>query len=101
MSTGHPVGDIIDLILSIYLGLLLVRLVVDWIQFFARSWTPRGPVLVLLELVFSATDPPIQAFRRVFKPVRIGNIALDLSFVAVFLVVILLQRVNHIVWTSA
>jgi YggT family protein len=101
VTTGHPVGDVIDLILSIFLGLLLVRLVVDWIQFFARSWTPRGAVLVVLELVYSATDPPIQAFRRIFKPVRIGNVALDLSFIAVFLVVILLQRINHIVWTSA
>lgn len=99
--TGHPVGDAIDLILSIYVGLLLVRLVVDWIQVFARSWQPRGPVLVLLELVFSATDPPIQAFRRVFKPVRIGNVALDLSFLAVFLVVILLRQINLVIWASA
>lgn len=99
--TGHPVGDVIDLILTIFLGLLIVRLVVDWIQFFARSWTPRGPVLILLELVYSATDPPIHAFRRVFKPVRIGNVALDLSFLAVFLVVILLRQINLVVWTSA
>ena len=99
--TGHPVGDVIDLILTIFLGLLIVRLVVDWIQFFARSWTPRGPVLIVLELVYSATDPPIQAFRRVFKPIRIGNVALDLSFLAVFLVVILLRQINQVVWTSA
>ena len=99
--TGHPVGDVIDLILTIFLGLLIVRLVVDWIQFFARSWTPRGPVLIVLELVYSATDPPIQAFRRVFKPIRIGNVALDLSFLAVFLVVILLRQINQVLWTSA
>jgi YggT family protein len=96
--TGHPVGDVIDLVLTIYIGLLLVRLVVDWIQVFARSWTPRGPVLVVLEAVYSATDPPIKAFRKVFKPLRIGGVALDLSFLAVMLVCILLLNVNAAIW---
>ena len=97
----NPVGQIIEFVLWTFIILMLVRFVVDWIQVFARSWTPRGPVLVLLEGVYSITDPPIKAFRRVFKPVRIGNVALDLSFLAVFLVVILLRQINLVVWTSA
>ncbi len=96
----NPVGLGIELVLKIYIGLLLVRLVVDWIQLFARSWTPKGPVLVVLEVVFSATDPPIQAFRKVFKPLRIGGVALDFSFLAVMLVCILLLNVNGLIFQS-
>ena len=34
-------------LLSLYLLVLLVRVVLDWVRFFARSWRPRGVVLVL------------------------------------------------------
>ncbi|MFL6159183.1 MAG: YggT family protein [Marmoricola sp.] len=94
----NPVGIGIALALQIFIGLLLVRLVVDWIQIFARSWTPKGPVLVVLEGVYSITDPPIVAFRKVFKPLRIGGVALDFSFLAVLLVCYLLLRINATVF---
>lgn len=97
---SNPVGIAIDLALKIFIGLLIVRLVVDWIQVFARSWSPRGPVLVLLELVYTITDPPIMAFRKIFKPLRIGGVALDLSFLVVMLVCILLLNVNGLVFAD-
>ncbi len=96
----NPIGIGIDLVLKIFIGFLIVRLVVDWIQVFARSWSPTGPVLIVLEGVYSVTDPPIHAFRRVFKPIRIGGVALDLSFLAVLLVCYLLLAVNGAVWAS-
>ena len=96
----NPIGYGIDLVLKIFIGFLIVRLVVDWIQVFARSWTPTGVVLVLLEVVYSITDPPIIAFRRVFKPIRIGGVALDLSFLAVLLVCYLLLAVNQAIWPA-
>ena len=97
----NPIGQIIEIALDTFIGLLIVRLVVDWIQVFARSWTPTGIVLVLLEFVYSITDPPIIAFRRVFKPLRIGGVSLDLSFLAVLLVCYLLREVNRAVWAGA
>jgi YggT family protein len=96
----HSIGYTIELILDVFIGLLIVRLVVDWIQVFARSWQPSGVVLVLLEAVYSITDPPILAFRRVFKPIRIGGVALDLSFLAVLLVCYLLRVVNAAIFFS-
>ena len=76
------IGGIIELVLSAFIVLLFVRLIVDWIQIFARSWVPRGPVLVVLEGVYSATDPPVKALRKVIPPLRLGGVAIDLSFVA-------------------
>ena len=81
----------------VFIALLWVRFVVDWVQVFARSWSPRGPLLVLLEVVYSVTDPPIKALRRVIPPLRIGIVALDLSFlivmVAAYLLLTVVQRV--------
>ncbi len=74
------VGLTLFAFLWIFIALLWVRFVVGWVQVFARSWTPRGPLLVVLEGVYSATDPPILALRRVIPPLRLGSIALDLSF---------------------
>ncbi len=96
----NPVGAAINTLLYAFIGLLLVRLVVDWIQVFARSWSPSGIVLVLLEVVYSITDPPIVAFRRIFKPIRIGGMALDFSFLAVMLLCYLLISLNSMIWAG-
>ena len=60
----YVVGSILLFALNIFLGLLFVRLVVDWVQVFARSWEPRGVLLLLLEFAYTITDPPINALRR-------------------------------------
>jgi len=87
-------GVVIHYILWIFIALLFVRFVVDWIQVFARSWTPRGPVLVVLEGVYTATDPPIKAMRKILPPLRLGGMALDLSFLAVILICYVLLAIN-------
>ena len=91
-------GQIIHGILWAFIALLWVRFVVDWVQVFARSWSPSGPLLVGLEGVYSATDPPIKALRRVVPPLRLGNFALDLSFLLVMITAYLLVFVNQQIW---
>jgi YggT family protein len=97
----YLVGSIIDTILFIFLALMLIRLVVDWVQIFARSWTPTGPVLFVLEIVYSITDPPILFVRRFVPPLRIGSVALDTSFLIVLVAVYLLQILNRMIFLSA
>jgi len=74
-------------LLYIFLGLLIVRLVVDWTMVFARNWRPKGAVAAVLELAYSVTDPPLRALRRVIPPLRLGSFAVDLAFIVVFVVV--------------
>jgi YggT family protein len=93
VDTLPDVGAVIYIVyelLSFFLILMLIRLVVDWVQVFARSWTPRGPVLFVLEIVYTITDPPIMFVRRFVPPLRLGAVSLDTSFLIV--VVYLLQR---------
>ena len=87
------VGSIIDTVLFIFLALMLIRLVVDWVQIFARSWSPKGPVLFVLEIVYTITDPPIVFVRRFVPPLRLGAVALDTSFLIVLVAVYLLRAV--------
>ena len=94
----HTVGEILYLILWCFIALLFVRFIVDWVQVFARSWTPKGPVLVVLEVVYTITDPPIKALRKVIPPLRLGGIALDLSFLLVMVICYLLLGVVRAVF---
>jgi YggT family protein len=88
-------GQVIEGLLWFFLAMLWVRFVVDWVQVFARSWSPAGPILVLLEVVYSVTDPPIKALRRVIPPLRLGGVALDLSFIIVIIAAYVLLQVNR------
>ena len=86
------VGSILYVAVWVFIAFLWVRFIVDWVQVFARSWSPSGVLLVILEAVYSATDPPIKALRRVIPPLRIGNFSLDLSFLIVIVAAYLLLR---------
>jgi YggT family protein len=79
--------------LSIYLVLLIGRMIFSWIQQFSRDWKPSGFVLVLAEACFTPTDPPLRFLRRYIPTVRLGSVALDLSFMLLFLVIIVLLNV--------
>ena len=81
---------VLTYVLYLYLLLLLGRLIFSWIQAFSRSWTPRGPVLVIAETVFTATDPPLKFLSRFIPVLRLGSVALDLSFMVLFFAVLIL-----------
>lgn len=93
----HIAGQIIEGLLWFFIAMLWIRFVVDWVQVFARSWSPQGFLLVVLEIVFSVTDPPIKALRRVVPPLRLGSFALDLSFIIVMIGAYVLLYVNRAV----
>jgi YggT family protein len=93
-------GLLIDAVLLLFLLLLFARFVVDWVQVFARSWSPKGFVLVLLEIIYSITDPPILFIRRFVPPLRLGSIMLDTSFIIVLVSVYLLRALNQTLFLS-
>jgi YggT family protein len=80
-------------VVFLFLVTLIIRLIFDWVQMFSRGWSPRGVVLVLAEAVYSVTDPPLRALRRVLPPLRLGAVQLDLAFTVLFLIVVVLLGV--------
>ena len=85
--TQSPVGVVLVYVLMTFMLLLVARLVMDYVFLFARSYEPRGAAVVLLEVVYSLTDPPLKFFRRFIPPLRLGGVSLDLSFLVVFVIV--------------
>ncbi|MBK6887597.1 MAG: YggT family protein [Tetrasphaera sp.] len=85
--------EILKTVVYLYFVVLIVRLVLDWVQVFARDWRPRGAVLVAAEGVYTVTDPPIKALRRVIPPVRLGAVAIDLSFLVLMLAISILLSI--------
>ena len=81
------IRSILYFVVLIFFIILIGRLVLDWIQVFARDWRPRGVVLVIAEGIYSATDPPLRALRRVLPPLTIGQVQIDLAFIVLFLIV--------------
>ena len=76
---------VLHLLLYVFFLLLIGRLIFDWIQVFARQWRPTGIVLVVAEAIYTVTDPPLRALRKVLPPLRIGGVALDLAFLVLIL----------------
>jgi YggT family protein len=89
-SSVRFVFGILWFLVFLFFIALVIRLVIDWIQVFSRDWRPRGPLLVVAEAVYSATDPPLKGLRRVLPPLRLGAVQLDLAFTALFLIVVIL-----------
>ncbi|RFA11159.1 hypothetical protein B7R54_07900 [Subtercola boreus] len=69
------------------------RFILDLVRSFQRQWRPQGPVLVLAEVAYTVTDPPIRFFRRLIPPLRIGPVAFDFGWTIVMLLVIILLSV--------
>lgn len=80
------VGQILATILFLYQLVFFARIILDLLQIFARSWRPRGPILVIAEGIYSLTDPPLRLLRRFIPPVRLGGVALDFSFLLLLIV---------------
>jgi YggT family protein len=80
-------------VLLVFFILLIARLVFDYVMMFARSWRPSGVAAVGLEVVYSVTDPPLKALRRVIPPLRLGNFSIDLGFMVLLFVVYVLMQV--------
>ncbi len=84
---------VLTYVLYIYLVVLVGRMIFSWVQAFARDWRPTGVLLVLAEAIFTVTDPPLKFLRRFIPPLRIGMVAMDLSFMVLFIVVLILLEV--------
>ncbi len=76
---------LLSTLIWLFLLLLIARMIIGLIMVFARDFRPSGALVVIFEFVMSVTDPPLKALRRVIPPLRIGQVALDLAFLVLFI----------------
>jgi YggT family protein len=92
------IGLVISWALSLFLMVLFARMILSWVPVLVRDWQPRGPMLVAAEIVYSITDPPLRLLRKVLRPVRLGNMMLDLAFIGLVIVIYILRRVTALIF---
>ncbi len=87
------VGRVLSDVLLVFFLLLIFRLVMEYVFLFARSYRPRGVVLVLLEAAYTVTDPPLKLLRRIIPPLRLGSsgMSIDLAFLVLFILLGILR----------
>jgi YggT family protein len=91
--TSESIGAVLNFILVLALIVLIARFVLDWVQLLARNWRPTGIVLIVCEIVYSITDPPLRAVRKILPPLRLGQVMLDLSPMILIIGIYILQAV--------
>ena len=82
--------EVLTYVLTIYLVILIGRMIISWVQAFARDWHPSGILLVVAESIYTVTDPPLKFLRRFIPTLRLGMVALDLSFMVLFIAILIL-----------
>lgn len=87
-------GLVIYAVLWLYMALLFVRMILSWVEVLAHGWRPKGLVLIIAETVYTLTDPPLRWLGRFIRPVRMGNIGFDVSFIVLVFAVWLLMRLT-------
>lgn len=84
--------QIIYLVLYVFIITLLTRFVFSAVLSYGRRWRPGRGAAATLEVVWTATDPPIRALRRVIPPLRIGTVSLDLASILLLVILFVLLR---------
>lgn len=86
-------GVLAYVLLAFFL-MLVARFVLSLIVMFAPQWHPKGPLLLLFELIYSVTDPFLRPLRRILPPIGAGGIRVDLSMLMLFVLVSLAMSIN-------
>ena len=80
-------------LLEVYFFVLIGRFVVDLVLSLNGLWRPKGLLLVLVESVYTVTDPPLKAIRRFIPPLRLGPVQIDLAWTLLFIAVVFAQGI--------
>ena len=89
----------LSVLINLYMMVLLARVILDWSQFFVHGWRPTGILLVVANVLYALTDPPIRWIGRYVPPLRVGGgMAIDVGFMVLFLVLIITQRLANVLY---
>jgi YggT family protein len=86
--------SVLSWVLLAFFLMLVARFVLSLIVMFAPQWHPKGPLVLLFELIYSVTDPFLRPLRRILPPIGAGGIRIDLSMLMLFVLVSLAMSIN-------
>lgn len=92
------VGQVIGIALNLYFFVLIARMILSWVPVLVPGWEPKGPFLVVAEVIYSLTDPPLKFLRKFLPPVQVGTIAFDLGFLALMVGISVAMWLNALIF---
>jgi YggT family protein len=84
------VGTLLGWVLTVFVALLIVRLVLDWV---ALATTMPWWLRRVGAFTHASTEPVVAPVRRVLPPVRFGAMSLDLAFTVVLVLAVVLRSI--------
>jgi YggT family protein len=78
---------------EVYFFVLIGRFIVDLVLSLNGSWRPKGLLVVVVESIYTVTDPPLMAIRRFIPPLRLGPVQIDLAWTVLFIAVVFAQGI--------
>jgi YggT family protein len=89
-------SSILIQLLGLFKLALFARIIIDYVRMFARNWRPNAIFLAFFELIYSITDKPMRFVQRFVPPLRLGGVAIDLSFIVLLIAINIAQTAIHI-----
>lgn len=83
--------QIIYVALYVFMLVLFARFTMSWVMAYGRRWRPGRGAAATLELMWSVTDPPVKALRRMIPSARLGGVAVDVSALVLLLILYVLM----------
>ncbi|MFP7695993.1 YggT family protein [Trueperella sp. LYQ143] len=87
-------GITIFWICQVYTLILVARVILDIVQVLARDWYPRGVLLVLANMVYRLTNPPLRFLGRFIPTLNFGGVGIDFGFLVLFIAVQIVQQMS-------
>ncbi len=88
------IGSVFTTVVFLFFLMLIGRLVFDWVQVLSRDWRPKGGILVVAELVYTVTDPPLRLLRRVIPSINLGGMRIDIAFLVLMVITSVLMNIR-------
>jgi YggT family protein len=82
--------QVIYVALYVFYLTFIARFIVGFVLTTGRRWRPGRGSAAALEVVWSVTDPPLKALRRVIPPLRLGTVSFDLPAIVLLFILFLL-----------
>ncbi|MEV6495212.1 YggT family protein [Actinoplanes sp. NPDC051633] len=82
---------VVSFLLLLLQVLLVARAILDWSVVLAGPSTAGSVRSRLTSGVHSMTEPILAPVRRVLPPLRLGGVGIDLSFIVVFLAIVIIR----------
>lgn len=89
-------GYIILIAAQLYVLVLFLRLIFDWISILMPTLEIKAPLTKIVSLVYALTNPPLEYLRSYLPTLKLGHLSFDMGFIILLILLLVLQRIANL-----